>query len=149
MLDFALISIVRPKKTSDPVIFKPKFIVNPMTKDLMVKGGDFYAVWDEDAGLWSTSEWSVISQIDRELTKASDEYKKTHQDRDVEVMYMWDSDSGSIDRFHKYCQKQMRDIWKPLDGMITFGNTHTTKKDLVSKRLPYPLEEGDISAYDR
>lgn len=37
MLDFALISIVRPKKTSDPVIFKPKFIVNPMTKDLMVK----------------------------------------------------------------------------------------------------------------
>lgn len=148
MLDFALISIVRPKKTSDPVIFKPKFIVNPMTKDLMVKGGDFYAVWDEDAGLWSTSEWSVISQIDRELTKAADEYKKTHQDRDVEVMYMWDSDSGSIDRFHKYCQKQMRDIWKPLDGKITFGNTNTTKKDLVSKRLPYPLEEGDISAYD-
>lgn len=148
MLDFVLISMVKPKKDSDPVIFKPKFIVNPLTKDLMVKGGDFYAVWDEEAGLWSTSEWSVISQIDRALKHAAEEYKKTHQDRDVDVWYMWDSDSGSIDRFHKYCQKQMRDIWKPLDGEVTFGNTKTSKKDLVSKRLPYPLEQGDISAYD-
>ena len=148
MLDFVLISMVKPKKDSDPVIFKPKFIVNPMTKDLMVKGSDFYAVWDEEAGLWSTSEWSVISQIDRALKNAAEEYKKTHQDRDVDVWYMWDSDSGSIDRFHKYCQKQMRDIWKPLDSEVTFGNTKTSKKDLVSKRLPYPLEQGNISAYD-
>ena len=33
--------------------------------------------------------------------------------------------------------------------MIVFSNTKVTKKDYSSKRLPYPLEKGDISAWDK
>ena len=29
------------------------------SKDLMVRGKAFYAIWDEEAGLWSTDEYDV------------------------------------------------------------------------------------------
>ena len=33
----------------------------------MTKGGDFYAVWLEDEGLWSTDEHDALQLIDAEL----------------------------------------------------------------------------------
>ena len=42
----------------------PKFIIKSPSRDLMIRGGDFYAVWCEDRGLWSTSEQDVIDIID-------------------------------------------------------------------------------------
>ena len=54
-----------------------------------------------------------------------------------------------IDKWHKYCQKQMRDNFHMLDEKLIFSNAPTNKKDYASRRLPYPLEEGDISAYDK
>lgn len=50
--------------------------------------------------------------------------------------------------WHKYCQKQMRDCFHMLDDKLIFSNTKTSKTDYASKRLDYPLEAGDISAYD-
>lgn len=35
-----------------------------------------------------------------------------------------------------------------LDEELTFANTEVKKEDYVSRRLPYPLKDGDISAYD-
>src|SRR5690606_10273707 len=35
-----------------------------------------------------------------------------------------------------------------LDQNLTFSNTEVKKSDYVSRRLPYPLEGGDISAWD-
>ena len=39
----------------------PNFITNSKVKDLLVKGGKFYAIWDERVGMWSTSE--LIAQV--------------------------------------------------------------------------------------
>ena len=39
------------------------------SKDLMVRGRDFYAVWDEKANLWSTDEYDVQRLVDEELKK--------------------------------------------------------------------------------
>lgn len=33
--------------------------------DLMVRGRDFYAVWDEERGLWSTDEYDVQRLVDK------------------------------------------------------------------------------------
>ena len=44
----------------------PKFIIKK-TEDLMIRGGDFYAIWDEESGLWSTSEETVVRLVDREV----------------------------------------------------------------------------------
>ena len=81
----------------------PKFILKK-SSDLMIRGGDFYAVWREDLGLWSTEEQDVIDMVDQELYKFTEERRKTATDSLV-TKYMWDSDSGSIDSWHKYCQK--------------------------------------------
>ena len=62
---------------------------------------------------------------------------------------MWDSGSGMIDSWHKYCQRQMRDSFHMLDEKIIFSNTDVNKKDYASKRLPYPLEKGTHDAYDK
>lgn len=34
-----------------------------------------------------------------------------------------------------------------LDETLIFSNTDTNKSDYASKRLPYPLEEGNIDSY--
>ena len=145
MIDFLKISTRSPKR--DVVEIYPKFIVGK-SSDLMIRGGDFYAIWIEELGLWSTDEQDALKVIDQELEKYYEENKHKYEGT-VRVMYMWDSDSGMIDKWHKYCQKQLRDSFEPLDENLIFSNTETNKKDYASKRLNYPLEPGDISAYDK
>lgn len=147
MLDFLKIS-ARSKKQGVTEIY-PRFIINNRSTDLMIRGGDFYAVWIEESGLWSTDEQDVIQMIDHELDKFADEYKQHSMGESVYILHMWDSETGVIDSWHKYCQKQMRDNFHPLDETLIFANTKTTKKDYASKRLEYPLEKGDTSAWDK
>ena len=146
MIDFLMISTRKLKNGS--VEIYPKFRLYPKSSDLMIRGGDFYAIWLEDRGLWSTNEQDALKLIDRELDNYAKSYRAEHGDN-YRVLYMWDSESGMIDSWHKYCQKQMRDSFETLDEKLIFSNTETNKEDYASKRLSYPLEPGDISAYDK
>lgn len=114
----------------------------------MIRGGDFYAIWIEELGLWSTDEQDALQLIDREIDRYFEE-NQSRFDTNVKVLHMWDAESGMIDSWHKYCQKQMRDSYFMLDEKLIFSNMETNKKDYASKRLSYPLEPGDISAYDK
>lgn len=147
MVDFLIIS-TRSKKRGSIEIY-PKFIIRNPSDDLMIRGGDFYAVWIEDRGLWSTSEQDLIQLVDRELDKFAKEHEGAFEGEAVRVMHMWDSESGMIDVWHKYCQKQMRDSYHPLDEKLVFQNDKVDKKDYASKRLPYPLEAGECPAWER
>ena len=145
MLDFLKI-ITRPTKKGYTEVC-PKFVIKK-SNDLMIRGGDFYAIWVEDRGLWSTDEQDVIDLVDREL----DEYVKANQHKHEETLHplwMWDSSSGTIDAWHKYCQKQSRDSFHMLDEKLIFSNTETNKKDYATKRLSYPLEAGDIPGWEK
>lgn len=146
MVDFLIIST---KQTKNGVEIFPKFRLYPKSQDLMIRGGDFYAVWRDDLGLWSTNEDDALAIIDSELSKAADEYSKKYPDARVVPLYTWDSSSGSIDAWHKYCQKQKRDSFEMLDETLVFSNSETNKKDYASKKLSYPLESGSITAYDK
>ena len=145
MIDFLTIS-TRLSKRGGVEIY-PKFIIKK-SSDLMIRGGDFYAIWLEDRGLWSTDEQDALQLIDRELDRFAEE-NKSRFDGKPKILHMWDAESGMIDSWHKYCQKQMRDSFHMLDEKIIFSNMETNKKDYASKRLSYPLEPGDISAYDK
>lgn len=146
MVDFLIISV---RNTKTGVDIYPKFRLYPKSQDLMIRGGDFYAVWVEETGLWSTNEDDALSIIDTELRKYADNYRSTHPETNVNVLYTWDSTSGIIDAWHKYCQKQKRDSFRMLDESIIFDNTKTTKEDFASKKLSYALEKGSISSYDK
>ena len=145
MVDFFIISTRSTKRGSIEIY--PKFKIGK-SSDLMIRGGDFYAIWIEELGLWSTDEQDALRLIDRELDKYAEENRNKF-DSNVKVCHMWDADSGMIDKWHKYCQKQQRDSFHVLDEKLIFSNTATSKKDYASKKLNYPLEEGDISAYDK
>lgn len=145
MIDFMIVATKCSKK--GVIEIYPKFIIKK-SSDLMVRGGDFYAIWIEERGLWSTDEQDALQLIDKEL----DTFAKENKDRfegTVKILHMWDAESGMIDSWHKYCQKQMRDNFHMLDEKLIFSNSPTNKKDYASKRLNYPLEKGDISAYDK
>lgn len=145
MIDFLMISTRSTKR--GVIEIYPKFIIKK-SSDLMIRGGDFYAIWLEDRGLWSTDEQDALQLIDRELDRYAEENRKNF-DANIKVLHMWDSESGMIDSWHKYCQKQMRDSFHMLDEKLIFSNTPTNKKDYASKRLKYPLEQGAIDAWDK
>lgn len=145
MLDFLTIS-TRSRKAGSVEVY-PKFIIKK-SADLMIRGGDFYAIWVEERGLWSTDEQDALQLIDRELERFAKE--NSHRlEGNVTVLHMWDAESGMIDSWHKYCQKQMRDNFHMLDEKLIFSNTPTNKKDYASKRLSYPLETGETPAWDK
>jgi len=145
MVDFLMISTRSTKR--GVIEIYPKFIIKK-SSDLMIRGGDFYAIWIEERGLWSTDEQDALQLIDRELDKYAEENRHKF-DSPVKVLHMWDAESGMIDSWHKYCQKQMRDSFHMLDEKLIFSNYETNKKDYASKKLSYPLEPGDLSAYDK
>ena len=145
MLDFLTIS-TRSRKPGVVEIY-PKFIIKK-SSDLMIRGGDFYAIWVEGRGLWSTDEQDALQLIDQELKQFADENRQRFEGS-IRVLYMWDAESGMIDIWHKYCQKQMRDNFHMLDEKLIFSNAPTNKKDYASKRLNYPLESGETPAWDK
>ena len=147
MADFLIVSDRTLK--NNIIEIAPKFRVYPKSTELMIRGGDFYAVWLEDKKIWSTNEDDALSIIDNELYKKAEQVKAERPEASVSVKYTWDSSSGSIDAWHKYCQKQKRDSFEMLDENIVFANTDIKKEDYASKKLPYPLEKGNIDAYEK
>lgn len=116
------------------------------SKDLMVRGKSFYAIWDEELGMWSTDEYDVQRLVDKELYEY---YERVSAKRDgaIFVKYMSDFSSNSWVQFRNYVG-HISDNAHELDKALTFQNTKVNKKDYVTKRLPYPLEEGSYDAFD-
>jgi hypothetical protein len=131
-----------PKKTT--VVF-PDFLVK-RSRDLMVRGGGFYAIWDEDRGLWSTDEYDVQRLVDKELRRYSKELKLDPEKR-VKIQTMASYDSRSWTTFKMYVSK-LADSYTQLDTNVIFSNSPITKETHASRRLPYPIQEGATPAFD-
>lgn len=67
----------------------PKFIIKK-SSDLMIRGGDFYAIWIDERGMWSTDEQDAVDLIDRELDRYAEE-NRTRFDGNIRVLHMWDA----------------------------------------------------------
>ena len=143
MIDFLFIA--RRTGKHGVIEIYPKLIIKH-SNDLMIRGGDFYAIWLQERGLWSTDEQDALQLIDRELDNYADAHKADFDN--YRVLHMWDAESGMIDIWHRYCQRQMRDSFVMLDEKLIFSNTEVKKEDYASKRLPYPLEQGSIKAWN-
>ena len=115
------------------------------SKDLMIRGNRFYAIWDEKAGLWSTNEYDVARLVDEELEAHAEKLRE--RCNSVSVKYMSSYSSKSWSEFKNYVSK-IGDNAKQLDTRITFSNTESNKKDYVSRKLSYPLKKGKHKSYD-
>ena len=137
---------IKERSTKNGIIeVYPDFKVG-RSKDLMIRGKSFYAIWDEEKSIWSTDEYDVQRLVDAKLLEyRASKLKKT--DGTVHAKLMSDFSTKSWSEFQYYV-KNLSDNSNPLDENLTFSNTKIKKSDYVSRRLPYPLEKGSIEAYD-
>jgi len=127
------------KQVKQDVIMYPNFRVG-VSQDLLIRGGMFYAVWDEEQGLWSTEPHDVVRLVDGDVRRTAKELGA--------IPHTLESyDSGVWTKFLKYC-KEVGSSPFSLDTKLTFKDDEVKKTDFVSKRLPYSLGKGDHSAWD-
>lgn len=138
-LDF--INVEQTTKKNETFIY-PDFKYE-RCKDIMTRGKSFYAIWDENKQLWSTDEFDVQRLVDKQL----DEYLATNPNMLATALYLRKSSSNKWKEYKTYV-KEMPENYHQLDTKLIFANDEVKKTDYASKRLPYELKEGDISAYE-
>lgn len=141
MLDFVQIKVSASRK--DVVDVYPEFITR-RCKDLMIRGNSFYAIWNEKTNLWTTSEYDAQVLIDNETLNFASNYETS--DKKV-IKLLKNFSSKKWMEWKQYC-KSMPDNYYELDDKIMFQNQEVKKTDYVTKKLPYPLQDGDRSAYE-
>ena len=126
----------------------PDFIVG-RSKDLMIRGKNFYAIWDEEKGLWSQDEYDVRRLVDQSLYDYREKLqsKKGYDNIPITVSTLASNRTKMWKEFKQYVSN-LSDNYHWLDEDLTFLNTEVKKEDYVSKRLSYSLEEGNYSAWD-
>ena len=137
---------IEHKNTKNGFDICPCFSTNDF-KDIMIRGKTFYAIWDEENKIWSTSEKDVIRLVDNELREYYEKEKETHPGMIIGVKYMKNYSSGSYKEFKKFL-KDIYDDYKPLDNKLTFASDKVERKDLVSKKLPYDLSDEPCPSWD-
>lgn len=120
----------------------PDFIIG-RSKDLMVRGRSFYAIWDEEQGLWSTDEYDVQRLVDAELHQ----YAKEHKKENFTVLDLKSFNTKVWSTFRQFLGN-VSDNNHTLDDNLIFADTEVTKNDYASRRLPYSLGHGSINAWD-
>lgn len=127
-------------KNGNTTIF-PEFKVSS-SNDLMVKGRDFYAIWDEKNQVWSKNEADVVHIVDNAMGEAERE-----KGLPCDVKWMVNYSTNSWHSFKKYCYDTF-EYWHPLDSTLKFQNETLTREDYATKKLPYSLgETGNCPAW--
>ena len=143
-MDFYNIRVTREKDGTHSIF--PEWVVNRKVTNLLVYQNAFQAIWDEEAGLWSTDEYDVQRLVDADLFRFDKEYReKTGALTHVKSLANWDSKAWST--FKRFLQS-LPENRMDLDAKLVFQNTVVKKDDYVTKRLPYALEEGTYDAWD-
>ncbi len=135
---------VETKQSKGAVEVFPVFN-NAIPDDFMVRGKSFYAIWDEEAGRWSTNEYDVCRIVDNEI---DDVCKKLQDTTAVRPLYMRDSITNAWYNYRRYVTN-LPDNYHQLDNKLTFADTVTKKTDYSSKRLPYSLSDADCPAFNK
>jgi energy-coupling factor transporter ATP-binding protein EcfA2 len=143
-MDFYQILSKETKDKSGMELY-PDFIVG-RSQDLMVQGRTFYAIWDAEKGLWSRDEYDVQRLVDEHLNREAERLRKeTGINYTVRSMRSFNSNAWA--QFRKFLAN-ISDNSHPLDSKILFSNSEIKKTDYASRYLSYPLEGGEISAWD-
>ena len=113
-MDFYKIKEVPTKKC---INVAPNFLVGH-SKDFMVRGKSFYAIWDEQRKLWSTDEFDVQRLVDEDLDNYIQE-RSTHSEEVYNPLYLRDFKSNSWKEYRTFIN-HMPDSNKQLDTKLIF-----------------------------
>lgn len=143
MLDFVSIRQKKMPGKRGIIVVYPEFKAK-RSKDLMIRGRSFYAIWDEAAGYWSKDEYDVQRLVDEMIYQ----YVNEHEfDQKPQLKLMVDFSTNSWTEWQKY-SKSLADNFHELDVNITFSNSDMKKTDYISHSLPYAMTVQETPAYN-
>ena len=147
---------VRAKTVKGRIEVYPEFIVDH-SEDLMVRGKEFYAIWDEEKGLWNTKRLDARKAIDKDIRAKAEEIiakerqkrreDPTYQEKPVDAMTLWGYSSNQWEKFLKFMNSK-KDDYTQLDTKIAFQDSVVKKKDYISRKLPYSPAPGNCDAWE-
>lgn len=147
-LDFFSVGWMPVDKSQSFNVF-PEFLVKK-NKDLLIRGGKFYAVIDKNTGFWQTDERVVQEYVDEELAAFAEEIKKKprYATYDANIKSMMKYKSKSWTEYKNYISS-LPDCYHQLDDKLCFLGQKVSREDYISKQLPYPLKEGSYESWDK
>lgn len=138
-------SIITKEQKDGTLQIRPDWKVG-RSNDLMTRNGSFYAIWNEETGLWSTDIYDVQRLVDADLFR----YAEALEARTglVYTVARLESNGTKLwSEFQAYISNSGLNAHN-LDENLMFQNTEVKKTDYASKRLPYSLIEGPHDAWD-
>lgn len=142
------LDFVRCKYHKDPkndfISVYPDFVVK-RSNHLMIRGGQFYAVFNIETNFWSTDEYDVQVLIDAELDRFA-QTVPNKSDLPIVIKYMHDFSSGSWTKYKAFISK-LGDQFEQLDSSVVFSDTSLVRTSFATRKLDYPLQEGATPAY--
>ena len=151
MFDFLKVTKTYKGGATGRYTYKPSFIVKSSVKDLMVRGGQFYAIYDEETGFWSKDLPRAVELIDQQVREfaVKDSGEETMNDpvHGPLILTVADSSTHLVELFERYC-KTLKDKWVPLDQRMLFSNSEVKRTDYATKTLDYPLVDQPTPYYD-
>ncbi len=145
-MDFCKILTSINEKTQKIIIY-PDFIVG-RSKDLMIRGRSFYAIWNEQTGMWSRDEYDVIKLIDIELWNEYEKVKTKFPNYKINVKTLSEFSTNTWGKFQSLV-KLMPDTFFELDSKIVFKNDYPKKEDYISHKLSYEFKKGECPSYEK
>lgn len=113
------------------------------SQDLVIRGGQFVAIWDEDTKLYSRRQSHVPDIIDRAFfnmvapdIRAGDIVKK-----------MRNFDNQMFSKLQSLI-RQIGDMGPELDQRLVFADQEPTKEDAATFKMPYALSDAPCPAWD-
>ena len=113
------------------------------SQDLVIRGGQFAALWDEDQQLYNRRMSHAPNIIDRAFAKMIEGHTR---EGDV-VKKVRNFDNQLFNKFLSLC-RNIGDMGPELDQRLVFADQTPTKADAATFKLPYSLSDAPHPAWD-
>lgn len=146
-LDFIIISC---KKTRNGYVIEPLIKDSEVSKDLMIKGHRFYAIWDKRRLKWYDKKRDVRRLVDECIR---DYIKERGWDQEgapsLDIRWASIENNGFMKLFENYCRNTADDNFIPLNSKLVFKSDPYVRENYSTFRLDYDIIEEPTPYYDK
>lgn len=140
---YKVISITNPRSKDDVKVMPVFDLTN--TEDIVVKGGDFYAFWDERMGQWNTNRKLLFRRMNSDCYALAE--KLTQEGKNVSLELASTVGTQPYRNFISYLTYvDMENV--EFNKKIIFLSDEVQKSDYSTTRLSYDPKPGSTEAFD-
>ena len=143
---YNVMSVEATTRSKSDITVTVDFVYGP-SKDLVCKGGKFYAFWDVTKSLWNTNVYDLYTYIDDEVYLKKKELEERYPDKEIGARTMKSHSSGLVTAFEKYIS-QSNSPNVTFNSKILYLSDESKKEDYVTNKLTYDPKEMDTPAFD-